>query len=320
MKGKIDCFIPEITPELTQKTVSEFQKQEIVDTVFVLTRKKTPEKKQHKNVIAVKNFENPNAFIKICAHTQSDYALILFDDKISIGQFALERFVQFAETLNGGIVYSDFFREKEGALLKNPLIDYLPGSVRNDFDFGKLVLIKQSVLIEATGEINPEFTYSGWYDLRLRISQKNKIIRIPEFLYTLTSFDSRKSGEKQFDYLDPKNKIVQLEMEKVFTAYLKEINAFITPDFPTIDLHQASFKTEASVIIPVRNREKTILDAIKSVLRQQTNFTFNIIIVDNQSTDSKKGSKNRRLLEYWAFSFPVRKICRSARQRRPLQR
>ena len=133
--------------------------------------------------------------------------------------------------------------------------------------------------------MDSDYRFAALYDLRLRLSREGLIFRIPEFLYSEKELDTRLSGEKQFDYVNPRNREVQIEMEQVFTAHLKAIGAYLPPIFKNLRLQNEDFKTEASVIIPVRNREKTIAEAIRSVLSQQTNFTFNILVIDNHSTD-----------------------------------
>ncbi len=159
------------------------------------------------------------------------------------------------------------------------------GSIRDDFDFGPLLFIDTATLKTAADTMHHNYEYAGLYDLRLNISRQKLISRIPEYLYQATETDFRNSGEKQFDYVDPKNRIVQIEMEHAATNHLKKINAFLEPNFLEIEQFESGFKVEASVIIPVKNRIKTIGDAVNSALKQKTDFPYNIIIVDNHSTD-----------------------------------
>jgi hypothetical protein len=183
------------------------------------------------------------------------------------------------------MLYADYYELKDGKLQTYPTIEYQDGSLRDDFDFGSLILYHTEKLKKAVSTMDFEYTFAGMYDLRLKISQRSKIIRLPEFLYTEVETDIRKTGQKMFDYVDPKNRKVQEEMEKACTAHLKAVGAYLKPVFKKIAFDQGNFPVEASVIIPVRNREKTIADAIKSILSQQTRFNFNLIIVDNHSTD-----------------------------------
>ena len=165
------------------------------------------------------------------------------------------------------------------------MIDYQEGSLRDDFNFGSLLLYRSQSLKEAASRITEPYQFAGLYDLRLKISQRSQLVRINEYLYTEIEEDTRASGQKIFDYVDPKNRQVQVEMEHACTRHLVEVGAFLEPVTKEITFDRSSFKYEASVIIPVRNRIKTIKDAIDSVLRQKTDFPFNLIVVDNLSTD-----------------------------------
>ncbi|MDL2323205.1 glycosyltransferase family 2 protein [Bacteroidales bacterium OttesenSCG-928-A17] len=198
---------------------------------------------------------------------------------------ALERLIRLAEDSDAILLYADFFAEKEGLFFPHPLNDYQPGSIRDDFDFGPAVLYKTSFLKQIVSQMDDSLQYSALYDLRLRVSQFQLPLHIPEYLYFAEETDRRKSGEKQFDYVDPRNREVQIEREKVCTKYLKEIGAYLKPEFLDLPKIEAIFPVKASVIIPVKNRERTIADAIRSALSQQTDFDFNVLVVDNYSTD-----------------------------------
>ena len=202
-----------------------------------------------------------------------------------LGQNALHRLMQVCSSSVAGMVYADYLEEKEGITNPHPVIEFQEGSLRDDFDFGPISLLRSDALITASKTMNQDYEYAGLYDLRLKISQKYKLVHIPEFLYTQLEMDSRKSGEKIFDYVDPRNRLKQIEMEKACTAHLKAVGGWLPPEFNEISFQAGNFKNEASVIIPVRNRVKTIGDAIKSVLSQEVDFEFNLIIVDNYSTD-----------------------------------
>jgi hypothetical protein len=193
--------------------------------------------------------------------------------------------MQLCNDSGAGMVYSDYFEMKEGNRQPHPVIDYQDGSLRDDFDFGSLLFYKAGALKDAVSRMAVPYKFAGLYDLRLKVSQKQKLVRIPEMLYTVIETDTRKSGEKQFDYVDPRNRQVQIEMEQACTAHLKEVGAWLSPKFSKIEFSGGNFEFEASVIIPVRNRVKTIGDAIQSVLSQKTAFKFNMLIIDNFSTD-----------------------------------
>ncbi|MFV0590864.1 MAG: glycosyltransferase family 2 protein [Draconibacterium sp.] len=237
--------------------------------------------------LAYENFGS-TAWVKAFAKTlaEVDYALILTKNtKFSFGQFAMERMIGVAEATGAIKVYSDYYEIKDGQLSAHPVIDYQEGSLRDDFNFGPLVLYRADTLKQAIDNMTQEFESAGLYYLRLKMSQKGEFIRIPEFLYTIDETDLRKSGQKLFDYVDPKNRNVQVEMEQAVTEHLKDVGAWLSSETSTPDFNSTTFDQKASVVIPVRNREKTIADAIESVLAQKANFDFNLIIVDNHSTD-----------------------------------
>lgn len=199
--------------------------------------------------------------------------------------FALERMVQVMEMTHAGMAYADHYQQMDGVQKPAPVIDYQPGSLRDDFNFGSVLLFNANAFKEVIENTEEEYQYAGLYDLRLKISQKSKLVHINEYLYTEVESDKRKSGEKQFDYVDPKNRQVQIEMEQACTNHLKEIGGYLYPIFRPVDFSSHTFEYEASVIIPVRNRIRTVKDAVRSALDQQTTFPFNVIVIDNHSTD-----------------------------------
>ena len=204
---------------------------------------------------------------------------------LDLAQNSLFRMMQVSQSSGAGIVYSDYFEQKNGVVKPHPVIEYQDGSLRDDFDFGSLMLFRTDVLVSAVGRMNEQFEMAALYDLRLKVSQNYKLLHLPELLYTELELDTRASGEKLFDYVDPRNLFKQREMERACTAHLKAIGAWLPPLFREIMFSDDDFDLEASVVIPVRNRVKTISDAITSVLSQKTEFDFNLIVVDNYSTD-----------------------------------
>ena len=221
---------------------------------------------------------------------QTDFLLFIFaGSTITLGARAVERFVQVATDTGAALVYSDFREVNEkGEVSDHPLIDYQLGSIRDNFDFGSVLLISRAAAqsaIKKYGAISDELNWGGLYDLRLKLSIDGEILRVPEPLYTRSVLDARASGEKIFDYVDPRNRDYQIEMEQIATAHLKRIDAYLEPNFVTVAANNESYPVLASVIIPVRNREKTVGDAVRSVLSQKTEFEFNVIVVDNHSTD-----------------------------------
>ncbi len=175
---------------------------------------------------------------------------------LDLGKFALRRMMQVCENVNAGMVYSDYFENKNDQLSPHPVIDYQEGSLRDDFNFGSVILYRTSAFREACRTMDKELRFAGLYDLRLKISQEYPIVHLPELLYTEIEPDTRKSGEKQFDYVDPRNRAVQIEMENACTDHLKKIKGWLKPEFMEIRFDEAEFDYEASVIIPVKNRVK----------------------------------------------------------------
>ena len=206
---------------------------------------------------------------------------------LELGFHALDRLLRVADDTRADLLYADHYAIQDGTRQPHPLIDYQKGSLRDDFDFGPLVLIRTEALKAYAGQENlPDYHFAGWYDLRLYLSRHGELFHLNELLYTKTETDARKSGEKNFDYVDPKNRTVQIEMEKACTEHLKQIGAYLAPDeFDEVDFRTEDFPCEATVVIPVRNRVRTIEDAIRSVLSQETDFDFNLIVADNHSTD-----------------------------------
>ena len=235
---------------------------------------------------------------KIAAAADKDYTIIYTrPTELKFVNWGLERMVQVADDTAAAMVYSDHFNGEEPA----PVIDYQEGSLRDDFDFGGVQMYRTSALKEAVAGMDVDYEFAGLYDLRLRVSRLGKLLHIPEFLYYEIDSDTRDSGEKLFDYVNPRNRAVQIEMEDACTAHLKEIEAWLEPTFKDIDLKEGYFEYEASVVIPCKNRVRTIGDAIRSALSQKTRFRYNVIVVDDNSTDGtvdviKSFQEDRRLI------------------------
>ena len=219
---------------------------------------------------------------------RTKYLLLLLEaQQISIEPKALERFLGVAESTKAGMVYSDFYDQSDQGKTNHPLNDYQLGSVRDDFDFGAMTLFSVSAVQKALKKYGliPEVEFAGIYDLRLKVSIDHSIYHLKEPLYTVIKTEGLSSDGKLFAYLDPQHRALQKEMETIFTEYLKNIGAYLPPNFKEIEQVTESFPVETSVIIPVRNRKETIGAALKSALSQETDFPFNIIVVDNHSKD-----------------------------------
>lgn len=228
-----------------------------------------------------------SAEIRRMAEEATDETTLLYikDTEVTWGYRAEERMKQVMEITGAAMVYADRYMVKNGLTEKAPVIDYQLGALRDDFDFGAVVMLRTSALKEAASRMKANYRYAGFYDLRLKLAGKYELTHINEYLYTEQECDLRQSGQKQFDYVDPRNRERQIEMEQACTEHLKVIGAYLPPKFKTVDFDLQAFEVEASVIIPVKNRVKTIGDAINSVLCQKADFNFNVIVVDNHSTD-----------------------------------
>lgn len=272
---KIDCFIPWISEDQVRETVTQLSADEHVAAIHYLQEEG--------------GFGCTRTIRQIAQLATAPYILLYTKyDTLKLGYHALHRLLSVAEDSRGEMWYADhYIVTPDGERRAMPLIEYQEGSVRDDFQMGSVLLIKTEALKEYVGQ-NHLHTYqhAALYDLRLFISRRSLPVHVDEFLYTEMEHDTRLSGQKQFDYVDPRNRSRQVEMERAVTRHLRAINAYLhgnENDEP--DLREGDFETEASVVIPVRNRVRTIEDAIKSVLAQETSFPFNLIIVDNGSTD-----------------------------------
>ena len=235
-------------------------------------------------IINIDNLFDSKTIDFIKEKTKTDYLLLLTQNtSIELGQFSLERFLSIAESTGTGMLYSDYYEISGNERKAHPVTDYQLGSIRDDFNFGPVLFFSKEAIMDYKEQ--NDYNYAGLYALRLFISETSVIMRIPEFLYSTMTLDSRKSDEKLFDYVNPKNREVQIEMEKAASEHLKRIGAYLNPEFREISLDEFDFPCEASVIIPVKNRVKTIGDAVRSVLDQVTDFRFNLIVVDNYSND-----------------------------------
>ncbi len=227
------------------------------------------------------------AMQQIAGDAATPYVLLaLQETRVDPGQFALERMLAVARATGAALVYADYYDLREEGRQPHPVIEYQEGSLRDDFNFGALVLVDAARLREGAAEAAPgAFRYAGWYAVRLALQRRGPLVRVPEFLYARHEPDVRRSGEKQFDYVDPRNRAVQVEMEQAATEHLKRVKGYLAPGAAEAEVEEGSFPVEASVVIPVRNRVRTIREAMMSVLSQSASFPFNLIVVDNHSTD-----------------------------------
>ena len=292
MREKIDLFLPFEALEKGGETLLELHENKTVQHINLLVSSDFASQHQVPEgctFVVIDRMESSNTVMSIAENTDADYLLLCTRmTSVRWGLYALERFLRTADDTGAVMVYSDHYSLEEGALTKHPAIDYQAGSLRDDFDFGSLWLIKSQALLDYVAQTDRvDYQYAGLYDLRLYLSRKGEIFHLNEYLYTEAELDTRKSGEKQFDYVNPRNREVQIEMERACTAHLEKVGAIVDTNFyRQPDFDEQDFACEASVVIPVFNREKTIADAVKSALSQKTNFPYNVIVVNNHSTDS----------------------------------
>src|SRR5262245_11436965 len=264
----------------------------LVEEVLWLSVSAPPSLPDGVKAVSVDAFFSGPAINSLIEAWRTDYLLLLLPGgHVELGARALERFVQVADDAGAGAIYSDFRQQSGAEVTDHPLIDYQLGAIRDNFDFGSVILLSREAVVKALrdhGGISTDIRWGGLYDLRLKLSINSAIFRIPEPLYTRVAADLRVSGEKIFDYVDPRKRDYQIEMEKISTEYLERIGARLEPGFANaseLAEPREKFPVKASVIIPVRNRVKTIADAAHSALSQKTDFPFNVIVVDNHSTD-----------------------------------
>jgi len=283
MNQKIDCFITFHGKQETQQSINQLKLLRQVQSVFVFCQSQVELKGAETLLVS-----HPNATksMELVAEksTAGFVLLALQSTALGLGQFALERMVQLAECGEASMLYADYFELKAGVRSNHPVIDYQMGSLRDDFNFGPAQLFRREVLENFVSEKYPNYQHAGFYALRLLASRMGDLWRVPEFLFSMTETDTRQSAEKQFDYVSGHARDKQIEMEQACTDHLRKIGGFLEPNFQSVDF-SGDFPVEASVVIPVRDRIKTIRDAVDSVLSQRTDFPFNLIVVDNYSTD-----------------------------------
>ena len=279
---KITCFILQEELQQLKETIGSLRKSALIGKIYLLSDEEEGGENPDVEVIRIQDIWSTDTIRKIAFFSDTEYSLIYTKNaRLQMGTFGMERMFQIASDSSAALVYADHYQVVNGSKRNNPLISYQKGSLRDDFNFGSVLLYDGKKLQKAVEAMDKDYTYAGLYDLRLKLSQQGDIVHINEYLYTEIEDDNRKSGEKLFDYVDPKNHAVQVEMEAACTDHLKKIGAYLKPEFKSVRFDEFDFEYEASVIIPVKNRVKTMSDAIQSVLRQKTKFKFNLIVVDN---------------------------------------
>ena len=291
MNQTIDCFLACRSLADVEPLVAHLRGNSAVRHIFLLVSQSLAESAtapQDCSFVVTDNLTSSDFVMKIAEHAISNYVLLsLKAQPLTLGATALSRMLLVAGDEHAAMLYSDRYAMEQGERKAHPVIDYQEGSLRDDFDFGSLWLVRTSLLHKyATTDRERDYQYAGLYDLRLFLSREGRILHLNEYLYTEEETDLRASGVKQFDYVNPANRDVQIEMEQVCTAHLREVNALVDPSqYGEIDFDEQEFDIEASVVIPVYNRVKTVRDAVESAISQKASFKYNVIVVDNHSTD-----------------------------------
>ncbi|MFH0988946.1 MAG: glycosyltransferase family 2 protein [bacterium] len=290
--NNITVSLPFSTHPHFAETVKQFTQSELVEKVLILHSGQ--ETGQHPKCEGVHSTSISSEAVvnEIIARCKTEYLLLVTQPhEIQLGQAALERISDVLAQTGAGMCYADYYEIKNGVRSEHPVNDYQFGSIRDNFDFGSMLCYSMPAIrrsLERYGAIT-KVQFAGLYDLRLKVTLDHSLFHIQEYLYTKVESDLRISGEKLFDYVDPRNQALQKEMEVVATQHLKNCSVYLKPEFKNVPVSTTSFPIEVSVIIPVRNREKTVADAVQSILTQQLDASFNILVVDNHSTDGTPG-------------------------------
>lgn len=290
-----DCFIPYISDEITTMVIKNLRKDKQIKNIIVLHHRNTSPNITA-SLLEVDSLDSSDTMKRIAMFARSEYILFCqMPCAFSLGQHAISRMEYALRNSQYSMLYSDYYIIKGEKQEKVPTIDYQKGSVRDDFAFGPLLFFSASTFKRIVESEPTQYFCSGLYDVRLKLSEEALPFHLDEFLYSVIEAKEKKEGERQFDYVDPRNREAQIEKEKVCTEHLKRINAYLKPLFKEISPDEEEFEYEASVIIPVYNRIRTIEDAIQSTLKQVCNFRYNVIIVDNHSTDG-----TTEVIDKWA--------------------
>ncbi len=289
MKNRIDCFLACQQTDEIAVLVNQLQQEVAVGRIWLMMNSDTPvDVPQGCSLLNLDKLTSSETVMSIAERAESEYVLLfLKTTPVKLGSTAIERMLHVADDSGAAMIYSDRWQIEEGRRTPHPVIDYQEGALRDDFDFGSVWLVRTAALHKyATTDRERDYLWAGLYDLRLFLSREGLLLHVKEMLYTEHESDLRASGEKQFDYVNPRNRDVQIEMEQACTAHLRQIGAMVdTTQLIDVDFDEQEFDVEASVVIPVFNRENTIRDAVESALSQETSFKYNVIVVDNHSTD-----------------------------------
>lgn len=286
--SKIAVALPYSALPQFERFLGQFVDSSLVQQVFIIYSGQYTDSHGKCRGVVSQTLTSGRTLNSVLSSTSSDYFLFMTGAaEIQLGQAALERLIGVMQETSAGVCYADYVEEKKGVRSEHPLIDYQFGSIRDGFDFGPMLLFSVPAVRAALKRYGPidDVDVAGLYDLRLKVSIDHTVFHIQEFLSRKVESDLRLSGEKLFDYVDPRNRAVQGEMERIATHHLKHIDVYLPPGFKGVPKSETNFPVDISVVIPVRNRERTIAEAVQSVLGQRLEARFNVIVVDNHSTD-----------------------------------
>ena len=284
---KITAVIFSFNNNITSRIISKLNEIEVIDKIVIVST--IDINIDTVSLIKYKYLFAGETIGKIIERTSTPYLLLINGNKyVELTKDAVDNFISQTVKTQAGWIYSDYFEKQKDNSILHPLIDYQIGSIRDDFDLGNCFIVRTDLAKDCLADLysaKNSLRYSGLYDLRLTISRYSSVVRINKPLYSVWTADESTAKEKMFEYVDPKNREVQIEMEQVAIHHLKKIGVYIHPSIKKSVRFEDKFKCEASIVIPVKNRVNTIGHAIQSALKQKTKFSFNIIIVDNHSDD-----------------------------------
>ena len=286
--SSISVALPFTTQPHFEATLRQFIDSTLVEKIFIIHSGQYIGRHEKSEGCVSPTLTSGKMINSILGKVSTEHFLFITQtQEIQLGQAALERFTGICSETSAGMCYSDYFEVKKGVRSEHPVIPYQFGSVRDNFEFGSVLCFSMEAVRSALKKYGDvaDVNAAGLYDLRLKVSVGRELLHIQECLYTKVESDLRLTGEKLFDYVDPRNQAVQQEMEAVATQHLKHVGVYLVPKFKPAPASAGAFPVEASVVIPVRNREHTIADAVASVLQQKFDAPFNVIVVDNHSTD-----------------------------------
>lgn len=285
--SKITCFLPFASVEQATYHVRQLRRSPLVGKIYLLAPRTALPAVEGAEPLAAGSWGMSDTLRQVAALATDPYCFLhTGTGRITWGEEAPERWLSIAEMTGSTLLYADHARRREGKRIPHPLAEYQLGSLRDDFDFGPLLLLRSEEMRQAVDAMEEPWHFAALYDLRLRLSERRLPLHIEEPLYTEEQMETADPSLQQFHYVDPRNRAAQIEMERACTAHLRRIGAYLPPHrYRSIDPSQGDFPVAASVIIPVRNRARTIADAVRSALSQRTTFPFNVIVIDNHSTD-----------------------------------